>query len=83
MGKKHKASIISDPRILSGKLIVKGTRLSVDFILSLFGAGWSEKQVLENYPMLSKKDLTEVFNYAAHILEEEKFLPAPKKAQSR
>lgn len=84
MGKKNKtARIVSDPKILLGKPIVKGTRLSVDFILSLFGAGWTEKQVLDNYPMLTREDLVAVFNYAATILEEEKILPRPKKAHSR
>jgi len=83
MGKKRKPCIVSDPRILSGKPVVRGTRLSVDFILSLFGAGWTAKQVLDNYPMLKREDLKEVFSYAAQILEDEKFLPGPAKAQSR
>ncbi|MEH1817583.1 MAG: DUF433 domain-containing protein [Nostoc sp.] len=42
--------IHSDPKILLGKLTVKGTRLSVEFLLGLFAAGWTEQQVVENYP---------------------------------
>ncbi len=42
--------ITSDPEILAGKPIVKGTRLSVKFILNLLAEGWSVEQILENYP---------------------------------
>ncbi|MGB9592048.1 MAG: DUF433 domain-containing protein [Candidatus Kryptoniota bacterium] len=38
--------IHSDPEILLGKPVVKGTRLSVEFILGLFSEGWSEQQIL-------------------------------------
>lgn len=47
----------SDPEILSGKPVVKGTRLSVDFLLELFANGWSEEQVLESYPNLTQDSL--------------------------
>ena len=45
--------IHTDPQVLRGKPVVKGTRLSVEFILRLFAVGWSEQQVLENYPTLT------------------------------
>ncbi len=48
-----KTYIHSDPKILLGKLVIKGTRLSVEFILGLFSEGWTEQQVLENYPTLN------------------------------
>lgn len=57
--------IHSDPNILAGKPVVKGTRLSVEFLLRLFAAGWTEPQVLENYPGLSSESLRAVFAYAA------------------
>ena len=41
--------IHSDAEVLLGKPVVKGTRLSVEFLLGLFAAGWTEKQVLDNY----------------------------------
>jgi len=44
--------IHSDPEILLGKPVVKGTRLSVEFILGLFANGWTERQIIENYPTL-------------------------------
>jgi len=75
--------IVSDPKIMVGKPVVKGTRISVDFLLSLFGQGWTEKEVLENYPRLTKADLNAVFRYAALILGEEQVLPFSQKARTK
>jgi hypothetical protein len=43
--------VTSDPQVLAGKPIVRGTRLAVDFILGLFASGWTH-HVLQNYPSL-------------------------------
>lgn len=59
--------IHSSPEVLVGKPVVKGTRLSVDFILGLFGAGWTAEQVLESYPRLTPESLQVVFSYAADV----------------
>jgi len=69
--------IHSDPEILLGKPVVKGTRLSVDFILGLFAAGWTEEQVLENYPSLTPEALRAVFAFAAECMREEALYPVP------
>lgn len=74
--------IHSDPEILSGKPVVKGTRLSVDFILSLFAAGWTEDQVLENYPILTREDLQAVFAFAVDCMQTEAFYPVLSDVQS-
>lgn len=63
--------IHSDPKILVGKPVVKGTRLSVVFILGLFSSGWTEQQVLENYPQLTKESLRAVFAYVQECMEDE------------
>lgn len=63
--------IHSDPDILLGKPVVKGTRLAVDFLLSLFAAGWTPEQILENYPTLTPEALRAVFAFAAEALQEE------------
>lgn len=46
--------IHSDPQVLLGKPVVKGTRLSVEFILGLYAEGWTEAQIIENYPKKSE-----------------------------
>ena len=65
--------IHADPKILLGKPVVKGTRLSVEFILGLFAEGWTEQQVLENYPTLSETAIQAVFAFAAECLREDVF----------
>lgn len=63
--------ITTDPEILGGKPIVRGTRLAVDFLLGLFAAGWSADQVLTSYPQISQDSLRAVFAYAADIAKDE------------
>lgn len=65
-----KDKIVSDKNILGGKPIVKGTRLSVEFLLGLFATGWREEDVLTNYPTLKKEDLLAVFAFAQDGLKE-------------
>ncbi len=64
--------IHSDPAILAGKLVVKGTRLSVDFLLELLANGWSEEQLLSSYPNLTRDSLTAVFAFAAESTRDER-----------
>lgn len=69
--------IHSDPDILLGKPVVKGTRLSVEFILGLFSEGWSEQQILENYPTLTKESLRAVFAFVRECMREESLYAIP------
>jgi len=70
--------IHSDPKIRLGKPVIKGTRLSVDFLLGLFASGWTEKQVLDNYPGLSKGNIQAIFAYAKECLEDGLLYELPK-----
>lgn len=72
--------IFSEPEVLLGKPVVKGTRLAVDFILGLFAAGWTERQVLDNYPRLSSKAIQAVFAFAAECMGEEGLYAIPSEA---
>jgi len=63
--------IHSDAKVLAGKPVVKGTRLSVEFLLGLLGAGWTQEQILANYPYLTPGALQAVFSYAAESLQDE------------
>ena len=57
--------IVIDPAVLAGKPIVKGTRLAVEFVVGLLAQGWSEKDILDNYPGLSREDILACLAYAA------------------
>ncbi len=64
--------IHSDPNILSGKPVIKGTRLSVDFLLELLANGWSEEQLFDSYPNLTRDSLKAVFAFAAESTRDER-----------
>lgn len=69
--------IHSDLDVLVGKPVVKGTRLSVEFLLGLPAKGWSEKQILKNYPRLTADSLHAVFAFAAECMREEALFSIP------
>lgn len=70
------ARIVLDPAVLSGKPIIRGTRLSVDFILGLMADGWTEPDILRNYPGVSHEDLAACLAYARDVLRSEKVYPS-------
>ena len=55
--------IAYDPKILSGKPHVRGTRLSVEFILELFASGATRDEVLKTYPQLTAGAVEEAIKY--------------------
>jgi uncharacterized protein (DUF433 family) len=57
--------IVSDEKVLAGKPIVKGTRLSVEFVLELLAAGWDRDALNDSYPQLSEDRIRAVLAYAA------------------
>jgi len=71
--------IHSDPDVLVGKPVVKGTRLSVEFLLNLLAKGWNEKQILKNYPKLTVDSLQAVFAFAAECMREEALFSISKR----
>ena len=64
--------IIVDPAILAGKPVIRGTRLSVDFILDRLAQGWFEPELLRNYLGLTREDIRACFGYASVVLRAEK-----------
>jgi uncharacterized protein (DUF433 family) len=68
--------IVLDPAVLGGKPVIRGTRLSVEFVIGLMADGWNEADILANYPGLSREDITACLNYARDLLHSEKVFPA-------
>jgi len=64
--------IVIDPEILVGKPVVKGTRLAVEFIIDLLAQGWTEAEILRNYPGLTREDIRACLTYASMVLKAEK-----------
>lgn len=61
-----------NPAILTGKPVLKGTRLAVEFILGLMAQGWTEAEILRNYPGLTREQILACMGYAQARLSEEK-----------
>ena len=68
--------IVLDPAVLAGKPVVRGTRLSVEFIIGLMADGWSEADVLANYAGLTREDILACLAYARDTLSGEKVFPS-------
>lgn len=62
--------IHSDPQILVGKPVIKGTRLTVEFLLERLASGWTPQDLLENYPRLHALDIQALFAYALESLND-------------
>ncbi len=69
--------IVVDPAVLVGKPVIKGTRLAVEFILELLAQGWSEPEIIRNYPGLAREDIQACLGYAREVVAEERVYPLP------
>ncbi|HNR96856.1 MAG: hypothetical protein BWY10_02544 [Chloroflexi bacterium ADurb.Bin180] len=67
--------IVLDPQILVGKPTVRGTRLAVELIIDLLAQGWTEAEILNNYPGLTREDVQACLSYASATLRAEKVYP--------
>jgi uncharacterized protein (DUF433 family) len=64
-----------DPRVLAGKPVIRGTRLAVEFIVGLLAQGWTEAQILDNYPGVTHDDVLACLRYASEVLKSERVFP--------
>ena len=67
--------IVVNPKIMGGKPIVKGTRITVEQVLKMLAQGLTSKEILKDYPHLSKDDVAAVLLYAAKVAGEEEVYP--------
>lgn len=69
--------ITLNPNILVGKPIIKGTRLTVEFIIDLLAQGWSIDEILRNYPGITVADIHACLSYASVLLKSERVYAIP------
>jgi uncharacterized protein (DUF433 family) len=67
--------ITLDAAVPAGKPVIRGSRLAVDFIVGLLGQGWTEADILRNYPGITHDDIAACLQYASEILQSEKVYP--------
>lgn len=70
--------ITADPKVLAGKPVVRGTRISVDLVIDLLARGYSKEQVIEQYDHLTMEDVHACLAYAREVLQSERVYPAPQ-----
>jgi uncharacterized protein (DUF433 family) len=63
--------IVTDPEILGGKPCIKGTRISVQFLLELLASGSTRDQILEGYPQVQPDAYNAAIQYAAEAMRNE------------
>jgi uncharacterized protein (DUF433 family) len=71
-----RARVVLDPKVLAGKPVIAGTRLSVEFVIGLMASGWSEADILANYPGVTHDDIIACLAYARDALNGEKVFPS-------
>jgi uncharacterized protein (DUF433 family) len=64
------------PEVLIGKPVITGTRLSVEFVIGLLADGWSESDILNNYPGVTHDDIIACLAYARDSLSSERVFPS-------
>ena len=67
--------IVIDPRIMVGKPIIRGTRLTVEYVLNLLAHGATEAEILAEYDGLTRADIQACLLFAAHSLQSTLFMP--------
>ncbi|HOC66830.1 MAG TPA: DUF433 domain-containing protein [Methanothrix soehngenii] len=69
-----------NPRVMVGKPVIRGTRLTVEYILELLAHGTAIEDILAEYPGLEKDDIFACLLFASKILQDASFIPVEAKA---
>ncbi|MGZ8246360.1 DUF433 domain-containing protein [Methylomagnum sp.] len=72
--------ITLDPKVMGGKPVIKGTRLTVEYILGLLAQGATTDEILEEYEGLTAEDIRACFLFATKSLSETEFMPLVSEA---
>jgi uncharacterized protein (DUF433 family) len=69
--------IAVNPKVMVGKPVIRGTRLTVEFVLNRLGTGTSLDDLLQEYPGLIKEDIQACMLFASQSLASTTFMPLP------
>ncbi len=67
--------IVTDPKIMLGKPVIRGTRITVEVILEKLAADIPIEEVLADYPRLSRADILAAIAYARAAIGTEEIIP--------
>jgi uncharacterized protein (DUF433 family) len=68
--------ILVDPKVMFGKPVIKGTRITVELILRKLAEGMTDQQILEHHPHLTVEDIRAAAAFAADHLASEEIVAA-------
>lgn len=78
--KKLLERIILNPNVMTGKPVIRGTRLTVQYIMGLLAHGASVEEILEEYKGLTEEDIRACLLFATEALEDTTFMPLTAEA---
>jgi len=67
----YKDRISANPKVMLGKPIIKGTRITVELILRKIAGGYTFDEIIEMYPHIRKEDIMACVGYVVSVLESE------------
>jgi len=67
-----------NPGILSGKPVIRNTRIPVELIIKLVAQRWTDEQIIKEYPMLKKEDIKAALLYVEKLVQNEEVYPLIK-----
>lgn len=73
----YKKRITINPKILVGKPVITGTRISVEQVLKMLAEGMTVKEIIVGFPRLTIEDIKAALWYAKELVEEERTYPLP------
>lgn len=73
-------AIVSDPKVMMGKPVIAGTRITVELLLEKLAAGESTEQVLRAYPQLPEGSIAAALAYAVAVVRNEIIVPLERRS---
>lgn len=73
-----KSRIVAEPEVMLGKPCIRGTRISVEWILERLSGGWDVPTLIEAYPHLGTEDIQAALAFAAELMRDERYIAASK-----
>jgi uncharacterized protein (DUF433 family) len=75
MNEQLEQRISIDPQVMTGKPVIRGTRIPVELIVRMLAQGIPEDDILQEYPRLEREDIRASLAYAARVLAHEDVFP--------
>lgn len=69
--------IMIDAKVLVGKPVIKGTRISVELVIDLLARGYTKERIIEQYDHITLEDIQACLAYASEVLKSERVYVQP------